>query len=217
MKTDSDIQHDVMDELEWEPSLDASGIGVAVTDGIVTLSGLVKTYAEKLAAETATRRVAGVRAVAEEITVRLASDAKSSDSEIAARILDVFEWNVAIPDEDLQVKVEHGWVTLTGTVAFAFQRQAAVDAAGKISGVVGIGNQILIRKVPVAADIRDRIVAAIRRQADTDAKTIQVDTDGDKVILSGKVRAWHERELAENAAWATPGVCNVEDRITIRV
>ncbi|QHL90476.1 BON domain-containing protein [Sphingomonas changnyeongensis] len=217
MKTDADIQRDVQAELEWEPSLDAAGIGVAVSHGVVTLTGQVKSYAEKMVAEKAAGRVAGVRAIAEEIRVCYPSDPKTSDQEIARRVADLFDWDVMIPGKTLHVQVEHGRVTLSGTVDWEYQRRAARTAAGKINGVVGINNLIEVRKAPVARDVRDRIVAAIRRQADADGETIQVETRGNRVILSGRVKAWHERQLAERAAWATPGVGAVDDRITLAI
>jgi osmotically-inducible protein OsmY len=214
-KTDSQLQRDVMDELVWEPSVDHADIGVAVTDGVVTLSGFVKSYAQKLAAEKAARRVAGVKALAEELKVRFPSDPKTSDAEIAKRIVDMFAWDVEVPDDKISVKVEHGWVTLTGTVDWFYQSDAAKKVAGKITGVIGVSNQIEVRKMPVAGDIKDRIMDAFKRQANLDAASVSVHTDGGKVTLSGKVKAWHERGLAERAAWAAPGVIKVEDNIVI--
>ncbi|AMK22913.1 MULTISPECIES: BON domain-containing protein [Sphingomonadaceae] len=215
MKSDSQLQRDVMAELEWEPSVDHADIGVAVTDGVVTLSGFVKTYSEKLAAEKAARRVAGVKAIAEEIKVRFASDPKTADHEIAKRILDMFAWNVSIPDDKIKVKVEHGWVTLTGTVDWYYQSDEARKVAGKVTGVTGVSNQIELRRLPTAHDVKDRIVAAIKRQADLDAATVTVLTDGGKVTLSGKVKAWNERQIAERAAWSAPGVTKVDDNIVV--
>ncbi len=215
MKSDSQLQHDVMDELEYEPSVDHADIGVAVNDGVVTLSGFVKTYPEKLAAEKAARRVAGVKAIAEEIKVRFASDPKTADHEIAKRIIDMFAWSVSIPDDKIKVKVEHGWVTLTGTVDWFYQSNEAKKIAGRISGVTGISNLLEIRKMPSKSDVKDRIMNAFKRQADLDAASVTVMTDGGKVTLGGKVKAWHERQIAERAAWAAPGVTNVEDNIVI--
>jgi osmotically-inducible protein OsmY len=217
MKSDSQLQHDVIAELEYEPSVDHADIGVSVNDGVVTLSGFVKSYAEKMAAEKATRRVAGVRALAEEIKVRYPSDPKTSDPEIAKRILDMFAWNVTIPDDKIKVKVENGWVTLTGTVDWYYQSEAAKKAAGKISGVIGVGNLIEVRRMPGAKDVRERILAAFKRNADLDANSITVLTDGNKVTLGGKVHGWHERQIAERAAWAAPGVSKVEDNIVITI
>lgn len=215
MKSDSQLQNDVMAELEWEPSVDHADIGVAVIDGVVNLSGFVKSYAEKQAAERAARRVSGVKAIAEEIKVRHGSDPKNADHEIAKRILDVFQWSALIPDQKLGVKVEKGWVTLTGTVEWHFQADEAQKAVGKISGVVGILNQIKVQHKPTADDIRHRIENAFKRQADLDAAGVTIMLDGNKVTLGGKVKAWHERQVAERAAWAAPGVTQVEDRIGI--
>jgi osmotically-inducible protein OsmY len=215
MKTDIQLQRDIMDELIFEPSVDAADIGVSVTEGVVTLNGFVKSYAEKLAAEKAARRVAGVKAIAEEIKVRFDFQPKTADSEIAQRIVDVFAWDVTVPDDKIQVKVERGWVTLTGTVDWYFQSENARMAAAKIGGVLGVSNLIEIRKLPAVHDIEDRIKSAIKRSAEIDASRITVRTDGGKVTLSGRVKAWHERQVAEHAAWAAPGVTRVEDNIVI--
>jgi len=215
MKTDSQLQHDVLAELEWEPSVDSADIGVAVDRGVVTLSGYVTSYAGKMAAEKAARRVSGVRALAEELKVRFASDPKTADHEIAQRILDMFRWNVMIPDSAIQVKVEHGWVTLSGMVDWAYQMDEARKVAGKVNGVIGVGNLMTVRQHPNAIEVKNRIVAAIKRQADADASTVTVQTDGNKVILAGSVKGWHERQIAERAARAAPGVTRVEDNITL--
>lgn len=214
-KTDSQLQHDVIAELEWEPSVDHADIGVAVNDGVVTLSGFVKSYPEKMAAEKATRRVAGVAAIAEEIKVRFASDPKTADHEIAKRVLDIFAWNVSIPDDQVKVKVEHGWVTLTGTVDWFYQSNEARKAAGRVTGVIGVSNLLEVKKLPAAFDIKDRIMAAFKRQANLDAGSVTVVTDGGTVKLGGRVRAWNERGIAERAAWAAPGVTKVEDNIVV--
>ncbi len=215
MKTDSQLQHDVMAELEWEPSVDHADIGVAVIDGVVTLSGYVKSYPEKIAAEKATRRVAGVKAIAEEIKVRFPSQPQTADHEIAKRIVDMFAWNVSIPDDKITVKVEHGWVTLSGKVDWFYQKDEAMKAAGKVNGVRGVSNLIEIRQMPTSTDVRARIMSAIKRQADLDAGRITVLADGGKVTLGGKVSAWNERKIAERAAWSAPGVTKVEDNILV--
>jgi osmotically-inducible protein OsmY len=215
MKSDSELQRDVISELEWEPSVDHADIGVSVHDGIVTLNGFVKSYAEKQAAERAVQRVSGVKAIAEEIKVRYASDSKNADHEVAKRILDLFSWSTLIPDEKIGVKVENGWVTLTGTVDWQFQSAEAKKAAGKISGVVGITNRLQVRQRPTTGDIRRRIEAAFDRQADLDAAGVTIALDGGKVTLGGRVKAWHERQVAERAAWAAPGVTAVDDHIVV--
>ncbi len=215
MKTDSQLQQDVMDELQWEPRVDHANIGVAAKDGVVTLSGFVSSYAAKIAAEKAARRVKGVRGLAEEIEVRFASDPKTSDPEIAKRIADMFDWSVTIPKDKVQVKVEHGWVTLSGAVDYHFHRQSAKDLASRISGVKGVTNLIEVKTNPSSMDVKDRIIAAFKRNADLDASTITVVADGSTVKLGGKVHAWYERQIAERAAWAAPGVNRVEDNIAV--
>jgi osmotically-inducible protein OsmY len=204
-----------MAELEWEPSVDHADIGVAVNDGVVTLSGYVKSYPQKMAAEKAAKRVYGVKAIAEEIKVRFASDPKTADHEIAKRILDIFSWNVSVPDDKIKVKVEHGWVTLTGIVDWFYQSNEARKVAGKVSGVLGVSNLLDVRNLPTSRDVKDRIMAAFKRQADFDAGTVTVVTDGGTVRLGGKVRAWNERGIAERAAWSAPGVTKVEDNIVV--
>jgi osmotically-inducible protein OsmY len=215
MKTDSQLQQDVMDELQWEPRVDHANIGVAAKDGVVTLTGFVPSYASKIAAEKAARRVKGVRGLAEEIEVRFASDPKTSDPEIAKRIADMFDWSVTIPKNKVQIKVEHGWVTLSGAVDYHFHRQSAKDLAARISGVKGVTNLIEVKAAPSPMDVKERIVAAFKRNADLDASTITVVADGDTVRLGGKVHAWYERQIAERAAWAAPGVNRVEDNIAV--
>ena len=215
MKTDKQLQDDVIAELEWEPSVDSADIGVAVVDGVVTLNGYVRTYAQKLAAERAAKRVAGVKAIAEELKVRFASDPKTADHEIARRILDVFAWNSLVPANKLQVMVENGWVTLAGETTWRFEAEEAERVAAQISGVKGVSNAIKITKRVQAGDVRKGIQAAFTRQADLDAKAVNIAIDGGKVVLSGHVRAWYERQAAERAAWAAPGVTQVVDRIAV--
>jgi osmotically-inducible protein OsmY len=214
-KSDSELQRDVLDELKWDPRVDHSQIGVTARDGVVTLTGFVPAYAEKVAAEKAARRVVGVNAIAEEIEVRFASDPKTSDGEIARRILDMFSWDVTISGQKLSVKVEHGWVTLTGTVDWHYQREAAKKAAGKISGVKGISNLIEVKMKATPSEVRERILAAFKRSSEVDANSINVSIEGTTVRLGGKVRAWNERQIAERAAWSAPGVTNVVDNIIL--
>lgn len=214
-KSDSQLQRDVLDELKWDPRVNHAQIGVTAKDGVVTLNGFVPTYAEKSAAEKAACRVMGVNALAEEIEVRFASDPKTSDAEIAQRILDIFAWDVTIPDQKLSVKVEHGWVTLTGSVDWHFQREAARKAAGKIGGVKGISNLVEVKLRPSPEEVRERILAAFKRSSEVDASSINVAIEGNTVRLGGKVRAWNERQVAERAAWSAPGVTNVVDNIIL--
>jgi osmotically-inducible protein OsmY len=214
-KSDDDLQHDVMAELEAEPSVDHADIGVSVHDGVVTLSGFVKSYAEKLCAEKAARRVSGLRALAEEIIVRFAEDPRTADYEIAQRIVDMFTWNVLVPDEAIKVKVEHGLVTLTGEVDWAYQRDEARKVAGKVIGVKSINNLIVQRRHVSAFGVKQRIVEAIRRRADEDASAIVVEAEGEKIVLRGRVKSWSDRKIAEETARAAPGVTGVIDEIVV--
>ena len=215
MDKDRVLQRKVMAELEWEPSVESADIGVAVIDGVVSLNGYVKSYAEKLGAEKAVRRVAGVDAIAEELKVRYASDAKTADHEIAKRILDMYAWNSLIPHDKIQVKVEHGWVSLTGEAKGHYQSKEAARVASQISGVTGVSNTIKIANRVSTGDVRKRIEDAFERQADLDANSVTVSVDGNQVILGGRVSAWYERKVAERAAWAAPGVTQVIDRIAV--
>jgi osmotically-inducible protein OsmY len=215
MKTDSQLQRDVIAELDWEPSVDHADIGVAVVDGVVTLNGYVTSYAEKLAAERAARRVGGVKAIAEELKVRYASDAKTADHEIAKRILDMFAWNSLIPQDKLQVKVEHGWVTLSGAVKWHYQSKEAARVASQINGVTGVSNIIRITNQVNIGDVRKKIEDAFKRQAELDARSVTISLDGNKVMLDGHVSASFERQAAERAAWSAPGVTQVIDRISV--
>lgn len=213
MKTDSQLQRDVLDELSWEPEVDHAHIGVAANQGVVTLTGHVPSYLQKIAAERAAKRVKGVKAVAEEIEVRFAFDPKTSDDEIAARIVQLFNWDISVPDDRIQVKVEKGYVTLTGEVDWNFQKTAAKAAAGRISGVTGVYNAVTVRARVSAGDVRERIMAAIKRSSALDAASIDVTVEGGTVKLRGNVHGWNERRIAENAAWAAPGVTKVKDQI----
>jgi len=215
MKTDSELQRDVLDELSWAPDIEHGHIGVAAHKGVITLTGHVPNYAMKAAAERAVKRVRGVKAVAQEIEVRLMSQPKTSDEEIAGRILQLFSWDVTIPNDKIQVKVEKGYVTLTGEVDWNFQKRAAYTAAGRISGVLGVASYLTVRARPTASDVRERIVAALKRSTEIDAASIDVHVDGSKVRLGGSVHGWNERRIAEAAAWAAPGVLAVEDDIVL--
>ncbi|MCW3846027.1 BON domain-containing protein [Sphingomonas sp. LB-2] len=215
MKTDSQLQRDVLDELSWEPEVEHAHIGVTANQGVVTLTGHVPSYLQKIAAERAAKRVKGVKAVAEEIEVRFAFDPKTSDDEIAARIVQLFRWDVSVPDDRIQVVVSKGMVTLTGEVDWNYQKEAARAAAARISGVRSVYNAITVRARASAGDVRDRIMAAIKRSAALDAASIDVKVQGSTVKLRGNVHGWNERRIAENAAWAAPGVTKVEDEIVL--
>jgi osmotically-inducible protein OsmY len=215
MVSDLQLRQDVLDELEFEPSVNAAHIGVTANQGVVTLTGFVMSYAEKTAAERAARRVKGVKAIAEEIEVRLPSDTKRADDEIAARAVDILKWQVGVPADRISVKVEKGVVTLTGEVDWQFQKTEADHVVHKLSGVVDVLNQIRVASPVHAADVKEQIEKALRRSAELEASRITVETEGGRVILAGKVHAWYERDIAERGAWSAPGVTEVQDRITI--
>lgn len=211
---DRTLRQHVLEALDFDPRVDAAHIGVTVRDRIVTLSGHVATYAEKIAAEGIAQRVRGVRAVVEEIEVRYPADERTGDEELAARIVKVLAWNVPVPDEAIMVKVEHGYVTLDGCVPWYYQRAAAQSALTKLSGVRGVLNLLAVKPPASSADVKAKVLASLRRTAkDADAITVRV--EGDTVILDGTVDLWGEREVAERAAWSVPGVRAVEDRLTL--
>jgi osmotically-inducible protein OsmY len=214
------LQHDVLDELEWEPSVDAAHIGVAATQpGVITLTGTVATYVEKIAAERAAKRVAGVRAVANDIQVQPVGSYRRNDTDLAQAVLRALEWDIAVPDEKIKARVDDGWVTLEGEVALQFQRAAAENAVRRLSGVRGVTNQILlqVRAAIKPEAVKNRIEAALRRSAEIDARGIQVNATDSAIILKGKVRSWAERDEAERAAWSAPGVLSVKDELTVGV
>lgn len=217
MTSDLQLRQDVLDELEFEPSIDAAHIGVTANRGVVTLDGFVESYAEKSAAERAARRVRGVKAIADEIEVRLPSDQKRSDDEIASRAIDILKWQVGFPAERIEITVEKGFVTLRGDVEWQFQKTEAGEAVHKLTGVVSVINQIRVASPVRALAVKETIEKALHRNTDVEAATITVETDGGKVVLGGKVRAWYERDIAERAAWSTPGVVEVQDRIAVEV
>ncbi len=213
--SDRSLQQAVLDELEWDPSINAAHIGVVADDGIVTLTGHVESYAEKIAAERAAKRVIGVRGLAQEIEVRYPFAKKMADDQIARRAIDVLKWNMAIPSDRIKVKIQDGWVTLEGTVDWWYQRSGAENAVKRLSGVTGISNLIGVKPSVRATDVKQRIEKALKRNADVEADSIHVTVVDGKVTLNGKVKAWYERDLAERTAWSAPGVTNVVDNIGI--
>jgi osmotically-inducible protein OsmY len=215
MKTDAELQQDVMNELKWEPTLKAAEIGVAVKDSVVTLSGYVDSYVKKLVAERAAARVFGVRAVAEAIQVRLPGSLKRSDEDIAEMVANVLEWNVLVPHDHVKVRVQDGVVTLSGDVDWGYQRYAAEEAVHYLMGVVWLNNQITVKPTVKPLDVKDKILSAFQRNALLDSRRIKIETSGGKVVLSGSVRSWGERGEAQWAAWAAPGVFEVENNINI--
>lgn len=215
MKTDYQIQQDVLSEIKWEPLLHAAEIGVSVKDGVVTLSGILNSYSKKLIAEKAARRVAGVKAVAEDIAVRILPDSRKSDTELAAAVLNALKWHSIVQEDRIKIKVEDGWVTLDGEAEWGFQKEAAESAVENLRGVNGvINNIILIPKVEVN-DVKKHISTAFHRSATIDASRVHIDLSGDKVILTGKVRSLAEKRDAERAAWLAPGVREVVSRLEV--
>lgn len=210
---DKELRQMITDELDFEPSLDSSNIGVAVTGGVVTLTGHVSSYAEMIAAEKAVKRVRGVQGVAQEIEIRYPEDKKLADDQIAKRALDILAWNVQLPAGALQVTVSGGWVKLSGEVEWYYQKQMAENSVRKLSGVTGISNLIRIVGGAHSADVKRRIEGALKRSAELAARHIQVEVANGRVTLTGTVTAWNERRLAEEAAWAVPGVHEVEDKL----
>lgn len=214
MTMDKTLQTNVLAELGWEPSVTAAHIGVTARDGIVTLTGHVANYMEKHAAERAAGRVKGVRAVAEEIEVRLPFEARKSDDEIAAALAQRLDWNVSVPGETVKVKVEKGWVTLTGRVEWQYQKAAAEHDIRGMMGVVGISNQLTIEPHPNASDISADITEALHRSW-YDPKTINVSASGGIVHLSGTVHTWYDRQMAGWTAWGAPGATAVDNDIRV--
>ncbi len=215
MKTEFQIQKDVIDALQYEPSIDASEIGVACKDGITTLTGTVHSYTEKEAAAAVVERVAGVKAVVDEMKVELPQMHERTDQDIARAAVLALEWNVQVPHTRIRVRVEGGVVTLEGDVEYRYQQTAAQDAVRDLIGVKAVINLINVKPVATPLQVKVKIENALRRAAELDAQRIRVEVRHDRVILRGTVRSWAERSEAERAAWAAPGVREVEDDLAV--
>ncbi len=216
--TDTELKQHVQNALDWEPSIDASDIGVSVDEGVVTLRGNVGLYVEKVSAERAALRVYGVKAVANDLSVRLVSGYERTDTEIAQAAVAALKWNTVVPADRIAVTAANGWVTLSGTLDYYYQSAAAERAVRDLTGVKGVSNAILLQApvTPVStSEVAATIEAAFRRSAQIDARRINVNTRDGTVILSGHVRSWAERREAERAAWAAPGVTQVDDRLAV--
>jgi osmotically-inducible protein OsmY len=215
MSSDSDLKRAVLDELSWEPSVNAAHIGVTAHTGIITLTGHVENYSHKMGAERAASRVKGVKAVAEEIEVKLPFDIKRSDEDIAAAAVDRLGWNSSLPADAIMVKVQKGWVTLSGNVGWHFEMEVAENDVRALSGVIGVSNQVVVKPPVNASNVKNDIEQALRRSWYYDPDTIQVAAQGGKITLSGKVSTWNARRLAGSTAWSAPGATTVENDITV--
>jgi len=215
MKTDKQLQQDVINELAWEPSVNSTQIGVEVKDGIVTLAGHVGSYLEKWEAQSAAQRVSGVKALAVEMDVSLPGSSARNDVDIARAASNVLQWSTYWPEDQVKVLVENGWITLSGELDWEYQREAAERSVRGLMGVIGISNQIVLKSSASWKPVKSDIEAALRRRIHADARNIMVDVNGADVTLSGTVHSWAERDAARNAAWSTAGVRNVADSLDI--
>ncbi len=215
MKSDLEIQKNVMDELKWEPSLNPSEIGVAVKEGVVTLSGQVDSFYKKQIAEKAAKRIKGVKAIAEDIQIGVSPSYQRSDADIAAAVLNALKWHAAVQEDKIKIKVEDRIVRLEGEVEWEYQRKNAKTAIENLSGVIAVNNLITVKPKLAVSNIEKKISDAFQRNASIDAKKIIVNVEGDKVILTGTVHSFTEKDDAENAAWAAPGVLHVDSKLRI--
>lgn len=214
---DKELRQLVIDELEYEPSIDAADIGVAAENGVITLSGHVTDYAQKMTAERAAWRVKGVKGIAQKIEVRLPGDKRQNDDEIAQRALNILAWNAVIPKDGVRVRVANGWVTLSGKVRWNYQRLAAENEIRKLGGVKGVSNEIALAPGAQSSDVRQRIVEALQRHAEVEADAVRVDVLEDGTVrIEGHVDNWSEMRAVEHAVWSAPGVQHVEDRLKFR-
>ncbi len=215
IQTDEEIQREVLAELKWDARVLPNEIGVAVQDGIVTLTGWVDSYAKRWAAEEAVHRVRGVKAVANDIEVRLPSSSERPDPDIAAAAVRALQWDSVIPADRIQVTVSKGWVTLRGEVEWQYQKDLAEQHVRNLWGVRGVNNLITVKPRVNASELKEKIEQALVRSAETDAERLTVEVEGSKVILEGTLSSWAEREEAERAAWSAPGVTEVDNRIIV--
>jgi osmotically-inducible protein OsmY len=212
---DAQLRRDVEDELEWEPSLNATEIGVAVQDGIVTLTGYAPSFTEKRKAERVAKRVRGVQAVAIDVEVRMPGSCERTDAEIARAAVDALKWEITVPDDRITISVSKGWVYLEGDVDWQYQKTAAEDAVHSLVGVRGVTNQIAVKTQASAAEVKSRIEAAFRRSAELGAQQVRVELHDGKVTLHGQLHSWAERDEADRMAWSAPGVSEVENLIMV--
>jgi osmotically-inducible protein OsmY len=217
MKSDMELQHDVMEELEWEPSIDAAKIGVTAEVGVVTLSGSVPIYADKVEAERIAKSIGGVKAVANEIEVHIPGKSERNDTDIASAARNALKWHTSIPDDKVKVTVRDGWITLEGQVEWQYQRDAARDAVRFLAGVKGVTNSITLAAKPKPKDVRARIELAFKRSAQIDANHVRIEAHDGTIVLKGRVSSWSERAEAERVAWTAPGVTVVDNRLAVEL
>lgn len=216
MKTDANILANVENELRWDPSVDEKGIVIKVDNGVVSLQGSVPHFSDRWTAEEVTKKVAGVRAIANDIEVKIPKPGERSDSDIAAAAVNSLKWHFALESSDIQPVVKQGWITLSGHVSYGYQRTVAESAVRYLLGVKGVFNNIEVRAEAKATDVKQKIQHAFERQASLDAKDIKVDVDDSAVVLQGTVHSWREKEDAAIAAWAAPGVTKVENKLQVQ-
>ena len=216
MKSDANIRLDVENELRWDPSLDEKEISIKVENGVVTLQGFTPHFSDRWSAEEATKKVAGVRAIANEIAVKIPKPGERSDTDIASAAANVLNWHFALGSSDVKVVVKQGWITLSGHTSHGYQRTMAEGAVRYLLGVKGVYNNIEVRPAVKATDVKAKIQSAFERQASLDAKDININVDDTAVVLRGSVHSWREKDDAAIAAWAAPGVTRVDNRLQVQ-